>query len=91
MVKCVGMCWNVLERVKKCDPSVVDLLDSTTLSEEYVFMDYLINAMYGISEMALNKDSYHLVFLLNDMSMYFLIDEKVGKILQKQISEQRLY
>ena len=52
-------------------------------------LDYLINVMYGISEMALNKDSYHLVFLL--IGMYFLIGEKVGKILQKQISEQRVY
>ena len=52
-------------------------------------LDYLINVMYGISEMALNKYSYHLVFLL--ISMYFLIGEKVGKILQKQISEQRVY
>ena len=52
-------------------------------------LDYLINVMYGISEMALNKDSYHLVFLL--IGMYFLIGEKVGKILQKQISKQRVY
>ena len=44
-------------------------------------LDYLINVMYGISEMALNKDSYHLVFLL--IGMYLLIGEKVGKILQK--------
>ena len=52
-------------------------------------LDYLINVMYGISEMALNKDSYHLVFLL--IVMYFLIGEKLGKILQKQISEQYVY
>ena len=39
--------------------------------------------------MGLNKDSYHLVFLL--IGMYFLMSEKVGKILQKQISEQRVY
>ena len=52
-------------------------------------LDYLINVMYGISEMALNKDSHHLVFLL--IVMYFLIGEKAGKILQKQISEQRVY
>ena len=52
-------------------------------------LDYLINVMYGISEMALNKDSYHLVFLL--IGMYFLIGEKSGKILQKQISEHRVY
>ena len=51
--------------------------------------DYLIHMMYGINKMALNKDSYHLVFLL--ILMYFLIGEKVGKILQKQISEQRVY
>ena len=45
-------------------------------------LDYLINVMYGISEMALNKDSYYLVFLL--IGIYFLI-------LQKQISKQHVY
>ena len=57
--------------------------------EQVSTLDYLINVMYGISKMALNKDSYHLVFLL--IGMYFLIGKKVGKILQKQISEQRVY
>ena len=51
-------------------------------------LDYLINVMYGISEMALNKDSYYLVFLL--IGIYFL-GEKVGNILQKQISKQHVY
>ena len=52
-------------------------------------LDYLINVMYGIGKMALSKDYYHLVIL--PIGMYFLIGEKVGKILQKQISEQRVY
>ena len=52
-------------------------------------MDYLINMMYGISKMALTKDSYHLVFIL--IGIYFLIGEKVGKLLQKQISKQHAY
>ena len=58
-------------KVKKELIMVNPSVEKTPLTQKCTFsmcvfclstLDYLINVMYGISEMALNEDSYHLVF-----------------------------